>query len=192
MEYLLSEVAVDLECLLRDAVDRFSDSVEETAREAARRVRAGGRVYLLGNGGSAADALHWAGELMGRFRLDRPGIPAFALADNPALLTATANDLGYHRLYARQLLTLAGPNDVVIAISTSGNSPNVVAALEAVSGVPCLKLGFTGRGGGDVGPLCDVLFDVDSTDTPRIQEIHEVLGHVFCERLEALLQEVTR
>ncbi|MBP7865619.1 MAG: SIS domain-containing protein [Acidobacteria bacterium] len=192
MEYLLSAVAVDLECLLRDAVDRFGDTVEETAREAARRVRKGGRVYLLGNGGSAADALHWAGELMGRFRLDRPGIPAFALAGNPALLTATANDMGYDRVFARQLLTLAGPNDVVVAISTSGNSPNVVAALEAVAGVPCLKVGFTGRGGGDVGPLCDVLFDVDSTDTPRIQEIHEVLGHVFCERLEALLQEVTR
>lgn len=191
MGYLLMSAAVELETLLRDAVDRFGDTVEETAEEIARRVRAGGRVYLMGNGGSAADALHWAGELMGRFRLNRPAIPAFALADNPALLTATANDLGYDRVFARQLHTLAGPLDVVVAISTSGNSPSVVAALEAVAGVPCLKVGFTGRGGGDLGPLCDVLFDVDSTDTPRIQEIHEVLGHVLCERLEALLQEVT-
>lgn len=191
MEYLLVTAAVDLEILLRDAVDRFGDTVEDTAREIARRVRAGGRVYLMGNGGSAADALHWAGELMGRFRLNRPAIPAFALADNPALLTATANDLGYDRVFAHQLLTLAGPLDVVVAISTSGNSPSVVAALEAVAGVPCLKVGFTGRGGGDLGPLCDVLFDVDSTDTPRVQEIHELLGHVLCERIEALLQEVT-
>ena len=167
------------------AAAALAGRIEEVVRDTVVRLRRGGRIYLLGNGGSAADALHWAGELMGRFLVNRPGIPAVALVDNPSVLTAVANDLGYEAIFARQLDTLARPDDVVFAISTSGASPNILAALRAVEGRGCLRVGFTGAGGGVLGPLVDVLFDVPSRSTPRIQEVHALLGHILCELIEA-------
>jgi D-sedoheptulose 7-phosphate isomerase len=169
------------------AAAAFPERLEQVVRETVDRLRRGGRIYLLGNGGSAADALHWAGELMGRFGFDRPGIPALALVDNPSVITAVANDLGYEAVFARQLDTLARLEDVVVAISTSGNSPNVLAALQAIEGRGCLRVGLTGAGGGAMAALVDVLFDVPSRSTPRIQEIHALLGHILCELIESEL-----
>ena len=166
---------------------RFGENLENAAQACARQLAGGGRIYFMGNGGSAADAIHWAGELMGRFRFNRQAIPAYALMENPAYLTAAANDTGYDSVFARQTAALVVDGDVLVAISTSGDSPNVVTAVEAVAGRRVLKLGFTGEGGGRLGPLCDFLFDVPSHDTPRVQEVHALAGHFLCERIEALL-----
>jgi len=171
--------------LHESAADRYAEDVERAARETAARIRQGGRVYIFGNGGSAADAIHWSGELMGRFSLDRPGIPAIALAVNPSVITAVANDYEFDQVFARQLDALARPADVVMAISTSGRSPNVLNALRCVRGRGCFRLGFTGADDREMGPLVDVLFSVPSPSTPRIQEMHALLGHLLCELVEA-------
>jgi len=173
---------------LHDAVALdFGPRIERVVIETARRLQAEGRIYILGNGGSAADALHWSGELLGRFQLARPGIPAIALVDNPAVLTAVANDLGYEQIFARQLDALARPADVVWAISTSGTSPNIVAALQTIRERGCFRVAFTGGGPHDLSGLVDELFAVPSRATPRIQEIHALLGHTLCELIEARL-----
>jgi D-sedoheptulose 7-phosphate isomerase len=163
---------------------RFAPRIEDVVRETARRIRAGGRIFLMGNGGSAADAIHWAGELVGRFTLERPGIPAVALGTDPAIMTAVANDYDFSMVFARQLECHAGQQDVVFALSTSGRSPNIIRALSLANVQSCYRVGFTGEGGGDMAGLVDVLFDVPSRSTPRIQEIHGLLGHIICGLLE--------
>jgi len=165
----------------------FTQRIQKVVVETIQRLEIGGRIYLIGNGGSAADAIHWAGELMGRFTLDRPGIPAMALCTDPAVITALANDYDFSHVFARQLETLAGDDDIVFALSTSGNSHNIVAALKSVSRMGCLKVGFTGENGGAVGNLVDILFDVPSSNTARVQEVHGLLGHIICELIEERL-----
>lgn len=165
----------------------FAMSLSAAATEIADRLRTGSRIFILGNGGSAADALHWTAELVGRFAFERPGIAAHALVDNASILTALGNDYGYERVFARQLEALAREGDVVLAISTSGRSPNVLEALRSASALGCYMVGFTGEGGGDMADLVDILFDVPSRSTPRIQEVHALLGHCLCELLEELL-----
>jgi D-sedoheptulose 7-phosphate isomerase len=150
-------------------------------------LRAGRKLLFCGNGGSAADAQHWAGELVSRFHYDRPGLPAIALTTDSSILTAIGNDYGYERVFARQVEALGVAGDVLVAISTSGNSPNVVAAIEAARGQGLATIGFTGQGGGRMAALCDVCIRIPSTSTPRIQEGHEVLGHALCALIEATL-----
>ena len=159
-----------------------------TARAVALSVAAlrGGRKLLLcGNGGSAADAQHWAGELVSRFHYDRPGLPALALTTDSSILTAIGNDYGYTRVFARQVEALGQAGDVLFALSTSGRSANVLAAMEAARARGMATVGFTGREGGAMAPLCDVLLLVPHESTPRIQEGHEVLGHAICAMIEA-------
>jgi D-sedoheptulose 7-phosphate isomerase len=163
---------------------RFAPLIREVVRETVKRIRAGGRIFIMGNGGSAADAIHWAGELVGRFTLERPGIPAVALGTDPAILTAVANDYDFSMVFARQLECQAGERDIVFALSTSGRSPNIIRALSVERIRSCYRVGFTGEGGGDMAQLVDVLFDVPSCSTPRIQEIHGLLGHIICELIE--------
>lgn len=150
-------------------------------------LRAGRKLLFCGNGGSAADAQHWAGELVSRFHYDRPGLPAIALTTDSSILTAIGNDYGYDRVFARQVEALGVAGDVLVAISTSGNSPNVVAAIEAARAQGLATIGFTGQGGGRMAALCDVCIRIPSTSTPRIQEGHEVLGHALCALIEATL-----
>ena len=150
-------------------------------------LRAGRKLLFCGNGGSAADAQHWAGELVSRFHYDRPGLPAIALTTDSSILTAIGNDYGYERVFARQVEALGVAGDVLVAISTSGNSPNVVAAIEAARAQGLATIGFTGQGGGRMAALCDVCIRIPSTSTPRIQEGHEVLGHALCALIEATL-----
>jgi D-sedoheptulose 7-phosphate isomerase len=151
------------------------------------RLRRGGRVYFFGNGGSAADAQHWAAELSGRFYVDRPALPAFALGMNASEVTAIGNDYGFDDVFARPLSGIAGPDDVAVGISTSGNSENVVRALEVARAVGALAVGFTGSGGGRMAAASDVLVAVPSDATPRVQEAHEVLGHTLCALVERLM-----
>ncbi|OYT71095.1 MAG: phosphoheptose isomerase [Chloracidobacterium sp. CP2_5A] len=163
--------------------------VADMAAKLIETLRRDGRVFLCGNGGSAADAQHLAAELVGRFLRDRRPLPAVALATDTSILTAVANDLGYAEVFARQVVALGRPGDLLIAISTSGNSPNVLRAAEAARRQRLTVLGLTGRAGGKLCALCDLCLRAPSDATPRIQEMHILVGHILCEAAERALGE---
>jgi D-sedoheptulose 7-phosphate isomerase len=146
--------------------------------------KAGNRVYFAGNGGSAADAQHLAAEFSGRFYTDRLALPAEALHCNTSYLTAVANDYGYDEIYARLIRGIAHPGDILVGLSTSGNSGNIIKAFEEARKKKVITMGFTGESGGKMKSLSDYLFNIPSTDTPRIQESHILLGHIVCELVE--------
>lgn len=148
-------------------------------------LRNGRKILFAGNGGSAADAQHWAGELVSRFYYDRPGLPAIALTTDTSILTAIGNDYGYDYTFARQVEALGQEGDVLVAISTSGRSKNILRALDAAEQKGVKVIGFTGAGGGDMAGRCAICFQVPSTETPRIQEGHEFIGHLLCALIES-------
>ncbi len=145
----------------------------------------GGRLYIFGNGGSAADAQHIAGELLGRFKHDRRSLPATALTTDASTLTAIGNDLGYERVFERQLGGLVRKRDVVWALSTSGNSPNILLAVKLADEMGAPTIGFTGQSGGNLAELCTHVFRAPHHSSDRIQEMHELAYHYICERVEA-------
>ncbi len=145
----------------------------------------GGRLYVFGNGGSAADAQHIAGELLGRFKLDRRSLPAIALTTDASTLTAIGNDLGFERVFERQLAGLVSKHDVVWALSTSGDSPNVLLAVRLADRIGATTVGFTGQSGGELAELCTHVFRAPHHSSDRIQEMHELAYHYICERIEA-------
>lgn len=149
--------------------------------------RNGGKVLWCGNGGSAADAQHLAAELSGRFYYDRPPLNSEALHVNSSYVTAVANDYGYDIIYSRLITAMGNKGDVLIGLSTSGNSPNVVNALAEARKKGMITIGFTGESGGKMKDLCDYLIRIPSNDTPRIQECHMLLGHTICELTESTL-----
>ncbi len=149
--------------------------------------RAGGQLFLFGNGGSAADAQHIAAEFLGRFYLERRALPAQALTVNTSALTAIGNDYGFEQVFARQLQALGRPGDVAVGISTSGNAPNVVAGLRAGREEGLTTVAMTGSGGGAARELADYWVGVPSDDVPRIQEAHIMIGHIWSELVEAAL-----
>lgn len=151
-------------------------------------LRAGGKLLVFGNGGSAADAQHLAGELVGRFRHDRRALPALALTTDPTILTAVGNDLGFDQIFARQVDAHGRAGDIALGISTSGRSPNVLAALRLARERQLVTIGLTGAGGGPMAALVDHLIDVPDTDTARIQEVHGMVVHVLCELVEEALR----
>ncbi len=171
--------------LLEDS--QLGRQLEDGIRWIVNSYRAGGKVLFCGNGGSAADAQHLAAELSGRFYLDRPPLNAEALHVNSSFITATANDHSYEMVFARMLQALGKQGDVLLAFSTSGKSPNVIRALDTARKLGLKTMGFTGEDGGDMYPLCDILFTVPSADTARIQEVHMLLGHIICENVESIL-----
>jgi len=138
------------------------------------------KTLLAGNGGSAADAQHIAGELVARFNYDRPGLPSIAITTDSSIVTAIGNDYGYERLFSRQVEALGNAGDVFIGISTSGNSPNIIKALAACKAIGITSVGLTGAGGGKMAELCDYCIKVPSSETPRIQEVHILIGHIIC------------
>jgi D-sedoheptulose 7-phosphate isomerase len=147
-------------------------------------LRSGGKVLAFGNGGSAADAQHLAGELVGRFLRDRPGLPALALTTDSSVLTGISNDQGYEAVFRRQIEALGRPGDVALGISTSGRSPNVVEALQTARVRGLLTIGLTGGGGGRLGGLVHYLIDVPHHETARIQEVHSMVVHLLCQMVE--------
>ncbi len=149
----------------------------------------GGKIMLAGNGGSAADAQHIAGEFVSRFAFDRPGLPAIALTTDSSILTAIGNDYGYEKLFSRQMQALGRPGDVFLGYSTSGSSPNILRALEQARAMEVVCVGLTGDRGGPITGLCDHLLTVPSSDTPKIQEGHLVLGHILCGLVERAIFE---
>lgn len=164
--------------------------VEAAAEACITALSNGGKLLLAGNGGSAADAQHIAGEFVSCFAFDRPGLPAIALTTDTSILTAIGNDYGYDNLFARQVQAHAQKGDVFIAYSTSGKSPNVIAALQEAKARGVICIGMTGNRGGPMKALCDYYLAVPSADTPRIQEGHAVLGHVLCGLVERALFKV--
>jgi D-sedoheptulose 7-phosphate isomerase len=147
-------------------------------------LRAGHKILFAGNGGSAADAQHLAGELVSRFNYDRPGLPAFALTTDTSVLTAIGNDYGYERLFARQVEAVGQTGDVLIGISTSGKSPNILEALRVARAKGLTTVGMTGIGGGRMSEFCDHVLRTPSDATPRIQEGHIAIGHTICFLIE--------
>ena len=144
----------------------------------------GNKVLFCGNGGSAADAQHLAAEFSGRFYTDRDALPAEALHCNSSYITAVGNDYGYEHIYSRMIKGIGRNGDVLVGLSTSGNSKNIINAFEVAKEKGMITIGFTGATGGDMRSLCDHLINVPSTDTPRIQESHITLGHIICQLVE--------
>jgi D-sedoheptulose 7-phosphate isomerase len=168
-------------------VEESGPRIEAVAREMAKVLRRGGKLLFLGNGGSAADAQHLAAEFVNRFLVERKALAALALTTDTSVLTSIGNDRGMEQLFSRQIEALARPGDVVVAISTSGNSPNVLRAVEAARRLGCWTVGLTGGSGGALAKVVDDAFVVPSQETPRIQETHITLGHALCALVEDLL-----
>jgi D-sedoheptulose 7-phosphate isomerase len=162
----------------------FCTAIRSIVNLAVVALRRRNKILICGNGGSAADAQHWAGELVSRFNYDRPGLAAVALTTDTSILTAIGNDYGYERLFARQIEAIGVPGDLLLAISTSGRSPNVLAALRAAQAGGLTSIGLTGANSNDMAPLCEICLAVPSNLTPRIQECHEVIGHTVCMLIE--------
>ena len=144
----------------------------------------GNKILIFGNGGSAADAQHIAAEIVGRYKTERKGLAAIALTTDTSAITAIANDYGYLHVFNRQLEALANENDVVIGISTGGTSANVISAIKLANEIGCKTIGFSGRDGGEFNTLCDVNLIAIAEDTPRIQEMHILIGHTLCHLIE--------
>ncbi len=163
------------------------EQIQMAAAICVNALQHGGKILLCGNGGSAADAQHIAAELTGRFRYDRPGLPAEALHTNTSYLTAVANDYGYEMVYSRMVEAVGREGDVLIGLSTSGNSANVVIALEKAKEIRLKTIGLCGNEGGKIEAFSDVLVKVPSSDTARVQEVHILIGHIICEIVESTL-----
>ncbi|MCS7262309.1 MAG: D-sedoheptulose 7-phosphate isomerase [Aquificaceae bacterium] len=168
-------------------VELYAESVLQVGQIIVQALKDGNKVLLFGNGGSAADAQHIAGELVGRFKKDRRALPAIALTTDTSVLTALGNDYGFESVFERQVEALCMPGDVAIGITTSGNSPNVVRGLMRAHDLGATTVAFTGKGGGKVVEVAHYSFVVPSYDTARIQECHITLGHVLCEIVDHLL-----
>ncbi len=180
-------VADSLEVKKRYFAEHAAD-VERAATIMAACFRAGGKLLLFGNGGSAADAQHIAGEFINRFLpQDRRALPAIALSTDGGVLTCIANDTGFENIFARQIEALGSRGDVCLAITTSGNSPNIIAAIKQARAGGMKIIGLLGRDGGLCAPLCDLALIVPSNDTQRIQETHNLIGHIVCELVEMIL-----
>lgn len=158
--------------------------IERVCKEAIHVYKNGNKTLIAGNGGSAADAQHIAGEFVSRFYFDRPGLPSIALTTDTSILTAVGNDYGYEELFARQVQANGIKGDMFIGISTSGNSKNVVKALQTCRDKGILTVGLTGNSGGIMAELCDFCIKVPSNETPRIQESHILIGHIICAAVE--------
>ncbi len=159
-------------------------SIQEASKLVSKTLLDGHKVLLCGNGGSAADAQHIAAELSGRYKTERKGLPGIALTTDTSALTAISNDYGYDRIFDRQVEALANEGDLLIGISTSGNSANVISALKLAKELGCTTLGMSGRDGGAMNEVCTLNLVVPSFDTPRIQEMHILIGHIICQAVD--------
>jgi D-sedoheptulose 7-phosphate isomerase len=171
--------------LLND--ESLIQTIQDTVDAIVAAFKNGKRVYFCGNGGSAADAQHLAAEFSGRFYTDRKALPAEALHCNTSYITAVANDYGYDLVYSRMIEGIGEEGDVLVGLSTSGNSPNIINALDAARKLKMVTVCFTGATGGKMKGICDHLVNIPSTDTPRIQESHILAGHIICQLVEASL-----
>ncbi len=174
---------------IQEVIKSSQEDLVLASKMAVDVLKAGNKVILFGNGGSAADAQHIAAELTGRYKSERRGLPGLALTTDTSALTAIGNDYGYDRVFDRQVESLAQKGDLLIGISTSGNSQNVVNAFKIGRELGCKILGFSGRDGGVMNDLCDLNLVVPSNNTPRIQEMHILFGHTICQCIDDAFDE---
>lgn len=187
---MIADVTAQLQAhrMLFEAVERsMTPLIAEMAAMLTDTFTSGGKLLVMGNGGSAADAQHFAAEIVGRFKLERRALPAVALSTDTSILTAIGNDYGFEVVFSRQVEALAAPGDVVVGISTSGNSPNVLKAFHVARERDCRTIGLLGRDGGSIKAACDLALVVPSDDTPRIQEGHIAVIHIVCDLVEKAL-----
>jgi D-sedoheptulose 7-phosphate isomerase len=168
----------------KTTMESIGDSLEIAAKLCIESLQNGGKILIFGNGGSAADAQHIAAELVGRYKAERKGLAAIALTTDTSALTSIGNDYGYKRVFDRQVEALANKGDAVIGISTGGSSANVISALKLANDLGCKTIGLSGRDGGKMNTLCNVNLVVPAEDTPRIQEMHIVIGHTICHLID--------
>ncbi|MBP2654179.1 MAG: gmhA [Firmicutes bacterium] len=159
-------------------------AIEELSKYCCQALSDGHTIFFMGNGGSAADSQHLAAEFVGRFQKERRGLPAIALTTDTSILTAVGNDYGFDKVFSRQVEALVRAGDVVVGLSTSGNSPNVVKALEVAKEAGAVTVGMTGRTGGKMADICDLCIKVPADITARIQEAHILIGHIVCELVD--------
>ena len=172
-----------------EVAETQSEDIEKAAARIAQALREGKRVYIMGNGGSAADAQHIAGELINRFLLDRGPLPAVALTTDTSVITSVANDYGFNEVFSKQVAALVSEGDIAWGLSTSGTSPNVVTALRLAREMGAVTVGFTGKTGGDMKQHCDYCICVPSNFTPWVQETHIVMAHAVCDIIERTIFE---
>ena len=189
MIHFIEKELAKLAALIADiqADKALLNQVAQCAETIVDSLRKGGKVLIAGNGGSAADAQHIAGEFVSRFNYDRPGLAAIALTTDTSILTAIGNDYGYERLFSRQVQALGREGDVFIGITTSGNSANVLEALKTAKDAGLTTIGFTGSTGGKMTAICDITLRMPSPETPKIQEGHIAIGHIICGLVEAAM-----
>ena len=167
------------------------ENIELAAKLCIESINNDKKILLCGNGGSAADAQHIAAEIVGRYKLSRTGLPAIALTTDTSILTSIGNDFGFENIFERQVQALANEGDLMIAISTGGSSTNIINAIKLAKGKKCNVIGLSGKGGGKFNNLCDINLVVPSEDTPRIQEMHILIGHTICQLIdEAFIDSV--
>jgi D-sedoheptulose 7-phosphate isomerase len=183
---MVSEELYDHQNLIKKVIDLLTADIETGCELFTSTILSGNKILLAGNGGSAADSQHIAAELSGRFVKDRKALPAVALTTDTSAITAIANDHGYEYVFSRQLEALALPGDLFVGISTSGNSPGILKAFESAREFGCKTLGLSGRDGGKMNGLCDLNIIVPSDVTARIQEMHILIGHIFCKAVDDL------
>lgn len=184
---MITEIGAQLQAH-RTVIERMEQEMAPLIAEMASLMvdtfRSGGKLLVMGNGGSAADSQHFVAEIVGRFKMERRGLPAIALSTDTSILTAIGNDYGFDAVFSRQVEALAMSGDILVGISTSGNSPNVKSALELAREKGCHTIGLLGKDGGSVKDLCDLALIVPSDDTPRIQEGHGLIIHIVCDLIE--------
>ena len=185
MEFIRKQIEESLKVkkLLLDD-ENFIKAIKESAEICCDALRGDKKVIFAGNGGSAADAQHLAGELVSRFGFDRPGLSAIAITTDTSVITSISNDYGFDKLFSRQVQAIGKKGDVLIALSTSGNSVNIIEGLKEAKKTGLKTIGFTGISGGKMAHACDICLKVPSKDTPRIQETHILIGHIICSIIE--------
>ena len=181
---IITDELLSHQATIAQVIETMQSPLAHAADILTQALSAGNKILLCGNGGSAADAQHIAAELTGRYKTERRGLPAIALTTDTSALTAIGNDFGYEYVFSRQVEALAKPGDVLIGISTSGNSANVINALNIAKQTGCATLGLTGNSGGKMNELCDLNLVVPSNNTPRIQEMHILFGHILCQIID--------
>jgi D-sedoheptulose 7-phosphate isomerase len=169
---------------IEKTISIMTPTIEEACKLMIKTLKNGNKVLLCGNGGSASDAQHIAAELTGRYKRERRGLPAIALTTDTSALTAIANDYGYEKVFSRQVEALANEGDLLMGISTSGNSDNVIEALRRASELGCQTLGLSGHDGGKMNTVCDLNIIIPSDNTARIQEMHILIGHILCQAVD--------
>ena len=176
--------------MIEKTIEVMIPEIEEAAKIVVETLKNGNKILLCGNGGSASDSQHIAAELVGRYKTERRGLPAISLNTDTSAMTAISNDYGYDRVFDRQVEALAREGDLLIAISTSGNSINIISAVAIAKLLGCRTIGLSGKEGGDMNRICHLNLVVPSDDTPRIQEMHILIGHILCQAVDnAFLNE---